>query len=81
VPVVTDVGTIRDVVTNGENGFLVKMGEPHTLAKSVERLLTDGDLYREMSQKAMDIGKDFSYQKTVEVWDDIFSQGHEGNSV
>lgn len=73
VPVVTDVGTIRDVVRHGENGFLVGVGESRAIAKCVMTLLADDSLYREMSQKAAGVRAVFSYERAIEVWDVIFA--------
>lgn len=45
LPVVsTDVGGVRDVVVDGESGFVVAPGDIGALADSVERLARDGDL-------------------------------------
>ena len=74
VPVVTDVGTVRDVVRDGENGFLVGVGESQTIAKWVLTLLTDEDLYGKMSREAADVREKFSYERAIEVWDIIFSE-------
>jgi glycosyltransferase involved in cell wall biosynthesis len=70
---VTDVGTIRDTVKHGDNGFLVNVGDSRALAQNVVALLSDEDLYERMSASAAAAHKDFSYEKTVDVWDKIFA--------
>ncbi|NVM22895.1 MAG: glycosyltransferase [Desulfobacterales bacterium] len=72
VPVVTDVGTIGDVVRDGENGFLVGVGESQAIAKCVVTLLADQQLYGKMSREAAGVREKFSYEKATQVWDAIF---------
>ena len=73
VPVVTDVGTIRDTVKHGTNGFLVNVGDSGSLAQNVVTLLSDVDLYDKMSADAATVREHFSYEKTIDAWDKIFS--------
>jgi glycosyltransferase involved in cell wall biosynthesis len=46
------VGGIPDVIQNGENGMLVKPGDPNQLANAIIRLLTDNDLAMRMGDAA-----------------------------
>jgi glycosyltransferase involved in cell wall biosynthesis len=74
VPVVTDVGTVRDVIRDGKNGFLVGVGERQTIAKRVVTLLADEDLYGKTSREAAAVREEFAYERAVAVWDIIFAQ-------
>jgi glycosyltransferase involved in cell wall biosynthesis len=74
VPVLTDVGTVRDVVRDSKNGFLVGVGESQAIAKRVLTLVANEDLYGKMSREAAAVRKEFSYQRAAEVWDIIFAQ-------
>jgi glycosyltransferase involved in cell wall biosynthesis len=45
VPVLsTDVGGVADLVTHGETGWLVRAGDPPTLAQAIQHLLGDAGL-------------------------------------
>lgn len=58
VPIVYPVGVAPEIITNGENGFLVS-----SQAEAVERiqqLLTDTDLRRRLSEKATGTARQFS---------------------
>jgi glycosyltransferase involved in cell wall biosynthesis len=52
LPVIaTAVGAIPDFVTDGEDGFLVPVKDPATLAARIVRLLEDEPLRRRMSER------------------------------
>ncbi|MBZ5662466.1 MAG: glycosyltransferase [Acidobacteriia bacterium] len=56
VPVVAaDAGGISEVVTNGENGLLVKKNSAEELASAAARLLEDGELRRRLISSAREI--------------------------
>ena len=52
VPVVTPVGTIPEVVTDGENGFLVPVRSPQRLAHVLTRLIADAGLRHALGRNA-----------------------------
>ena len=53
VPVIASrVGGVPEVVTDGETGFLSKVGEVEKMAEDAARLLTDEKLRREMGKRA-----------------------------
>lgn len=50
--VVTDVGEVRDLVRDGENGYLVRVGDVDGLVDRVAKLLDDPALRRELAAAA-----------------------------
>jgi len=67
VPVVaTDIGDIRDLVEDGENGYLVPVGDVEEAVKAVKRLLDDDTLYLRMSKRARESATAFLSQSTLE---------------
>lgn len=52
VPVVTPVGTVPEIITDGENGFFVPVGDPQQLAQVLTRLITDENIRSAVSRKA-----------------------------
>lgn len=50
--VVTDVGELGDVVREGENGYLVEVGDVETLTKRLDALLSDPELRRRLGEAA-----------------------------
>ena len=51
--VVSDVGGNRQLLENGENGFLVSANDPDELYKALEALVTNPELRRGMGNKSV----------------------------
>jgi glycosyltransferase involved in cell wall biosynthesis len=72
--VVTDVGSIAEVVDNGKTGFIVPPRNPEALAKAIVKLLKDDKLRQEMGENARKkVGEELSWdniaKKTIEVYE------------
>lgn len=58
-----------EVVIDGENGFLVDLGDAKAMAEKVNLLLSDESLRREMGKKARDfVVRNFSYHHTLDIY-------------
>ena len=67
IPIVTtDVGGMRDQLTDGENGLIVPI-DAAAIAAAVERLLTDGELRRSFSGRLQ--AEDFSMEKSLKEYE------------
>jgi len=65
--VTTDVPGCREVVINGENGYLVPPRNSEELADAIEKLLNDKTLRREMGRKGRAlVEREFGIEKIVE---------------
>ena len=53
--VATRVGGVPDVVTEGEDGFLVEVGDIDGLASSLERLALDPELRRRLGERGREL--------------------------
>jgi glycosyltransferase involved in cell wall biosynthesis len=52
LPIVTrPVGSIKDIIINGENGYLTESMRPDDYVEIIERLINDKEKYKEISQK------------------------------
>ena len=78
VPVVsTDVGSISDLILNGQNGFLVPHESPEKLAHAVLRVLKDDDLASKMGIKGKDLATArFSTEAMAKNYEDLFTSLH-----
>lgn len=63
--VATDCGGTRDMIVDGENGFLVEVGDVKEIVKRVELLLDDTRLRSEIRSKAQETVRQFGWEKCV----------------
>lgn len=62
--IVTDVvGTAYDLVEDGENGFVVKVGDVDTIAEKIDYLNKNRTVAKVMGKKSWEIIKDWNFQK------------------
>jgi glycogen(starch) synthase len=64
--VASETGGIPDVIEDGVNGLLVPPGDPEALARGIDRILSDGDLARRLSEGAQERGKDYDWEVLAE---------------
>lgn len=62
----------RDIIEDGENGFLVKAGDEEALADAIVRLAKDEQLRKEMGKKAKRYSAKFSEKTIMKKWTDLF---------
>lgn len=61
--VASEVGGISSIIHDGENGYLVEMNNPKALADSIEKLLKDADLRKNMGENGwMRFKSDFTLE-------------------
>ena len=71
----TDTVGCREVVKNGENGFLVPVRNTKALAEAIEILIDDSDLRAKMGSKGRLIAeREFSMEKVNAETLNIYSQ-------
>ncbi|MDF1719474.1 MAG: glycosyltransferase family 4 protein [Minwuia sp.] len=54
VPVVTPVGAVPEIVTDGEHGLVIPAGDPAALAAAITRLADDPDLRLQLARSAQE---------------------------
>lgn len=74
VPVVaTDCGAVRDLVADGQEGFIVPVGDPAALAARLAQLLADPDLRRDMGALARARAeREYSIEHTAQGFQRLF---------
>lgn len=73
----------RDVITDGENGFLVEDGSIDEFAEKLSLLMSDGQLRDSMGVKARNMSLRFKEEQIMSKWDSLFKNltaGNEDNS-
>lgn len=64
--IVTDVvGTAHDLVKDGENGFIVKVGDIDEIAKKIDYFNKNRDAIKTMGKKSFDIVQKWNYKEDV----------------
>jgi glycosyltransferase involved in cell wall biosynthesis len=74
VPVATDCGGTRDIIVDGENGFLVKVGDVDQIVDRVMLLLSDKMLRNRMRSKGEVTVDKFNWEKSIDQIEDVFKK-------
>lgn len=72
VPVALDTSSaFHDIITDGENGFLVKEGAIKTFASKIEQLAQDKQLWLSIAENALASANRFNLDKITKDWEKI----------
>lgn len=63
----------RDIISNGENGFLVPINEENAFANKICQLIENEELRRSMGANAQERAKDFFLHTTINIWMQLFT--------
>jgi L-malate glycosyltransferase len=75
LPVVaTAVGGLREIVADGQTGFLCRPDDAGDLAEHLTRLLTDDDLAVAMGRRAQEAARLYSAERTAEGYARVYEQ-------
>jgi glycosyltransferase involved in cell wall biosynthesis len=73
-PVVTDVGGNREIIKEGETGYIVPPANPKALAGSIIRLLKDKELAKSMGEQAFEeVQKNFSLETMLSQYEGLYN--------
>jgi L-malate glycosyltransferase len=84
LPVVaTDVGGIKDLLTDGETALLVPDNDDEAMVRAIKRLLNEPDLAGQLSAKGRELAERSSWEKVQPQWERVFAvllngDSHEG---
>ena len=71
--VVTDVGGNREVIVDGQTGFLVPKGDEHALAKGLNQFVNDEDLRSKMGAASLrNITDNFSFTAMLDAYERLY---------
>ncbi|AFZ74226.1 glycosyltransferase family 4 protein [Natronobacterium gregoryi] len=79
-PIVPPVGSVPDIVTDGENGIVVSDRDPDGFATAMARCLDDSDRRRTLGANATAIRSAFSYEQAERDWERILTTAVAGDS-
>jgi glycosyltransferase involved in cell wall biosynthesis len=72
--VATDISGNRDIVTNGQNGFLVPVQSPQEIAEGVLKILADPESKAVMGEKSLNIATDYSWQSVAHRYVETYAE-------
>ena len=67
----------KDIIKEGENGFLVKNGDIDTLSERIIQLMESGELRKKMGKTARKMSFDYSMDRIMKRWIELFHQNVE----
>jgi len=71
--VASNVGGMKEIIQDGESGFLVPSGDPEQLAEKINTLLEDEPLRKKFGQNAREhVFREFSEQRILEQYQDFY---------
>lgn len=72
VPIITDVGDITDLVSNGINGYILKdYNDENELVSLLELLISSPEKINRLSAKAREVKYKFSFETVSNIWNGI----------
>jgi glycosyltransferase involved in cell wall biosynthesis len=72
--VATDVPGNRDLVSDGQNGLLVPLGDAAALRQALLSVTTDPERYRRMSETSRRLAERYSWQAVSAEFEQIYAQ-------
>ncbi|HQL64625.1 MAG TPA: glycosyltransferase family 4 protein, partial [bacterium] len=73
--IATDVGGVREIVKNGENGFIVSPGCPDEIADKIINILSDDEASLKMGENAYRFVKEnFDIKKMVSSYEFLYEK-------
>ena len=64
----------RDIIRDGQDGFLVEPGDKETFAVRLRQLIEDEELRRQMGQAAKINSQRFALDNVMKQWEDLFAE-------
>ena len=81
-PVCTNVGSIAEQITDGQNGFLVDEEDWESLADRILALIRDPELRQRMGENAHSVvSRNFSTERMVRDREDLFTSIARGHGI
>lgn len=75
LPVVaTEVGGLKHLINNGENGILVSDDNADEMAGAVKKLLEDADLSEKISRNARQLAEKSSWETVLKCWESLIAE-------
>ena len=67
--IISDIAGLEDVITDGENGFIVPLENTEKMAEKLHLLLSNEELYAKLSKNSKEMVQRFSKENFFKRWD------------
>ena len=67
--VMLNIDGLEDIITNGQNGFILDRDDLDGMADRVIELILNKDLYENISENCLNLSKRFEKEKIIERWE------------
>lgn len=64
----------KDIIQDGENGYLIPVGNEQLFVERLEKLMDDEELRQRMGRQAKERSRNFSLDKVMRRWGELFTQ-------
>lgn len=72
---------LHDIITDGENGFIIPEGDLDLYAAKATELMLDDNLRHDMAIKALEMAQRFTPEKTAAMWQRVFEKAYHKASL
>ena len=79
--VASDIGSVPDLVKNGENGFLVKPGNLNGYAEVLKKLLDNKSLLENCRLRSREMVTQFDIRRVIAAYEALYQQALKGKGV
>lgn len=73
-PIVTNVGSLTDVIKDGVNGLVVPANDVRALAGAIKNLLSDAVLYQKLHQEALVTSEQLAWEKIGPRYGEVYKK-------
>lgn len=70
----TNTRGIRDMIRDGENGFIVEVGDYIELSKKIDKLFEDKVLLSNMKSRSLELSKEYDEKRIIKRLKDIYKE-------
>jgi len=70
--IATDTGGTKELLTDGKNGFIIKMKDSQDISEKIKRLIINKDLLVTMGRVSRKVAENFSWQKVADRYLELY---------
>ncbi len=71
--IATDTGGTKELLKDGENGFIIKMKDSDDIAEKIKKLIGNNELREKMGAKSRKIAENMSWKKIAEEYFNLYN--------